>query len=216
MRLRQVMAADAAPLGELARLLAAELVSEVCSIYVMRPGEILELAATHGLNPAGGRPHPAAGRGGDCRIVCGDAGGAEPRRRAEPPGVRLSRGDRRGAVCLDGGGAGAPGRADGGRAGGAEPQSAAVFRGGGRRPGDGDDAAGRTAGGRRRGRQCRGGHRCHGSAGIQRVGTCRRHCGRSGAGAWRPSDGPPPAGRRSGGGAAAAVCGGRPDAARSR
>src|SRR5208282_6638746 len=50
-RLRQVMASDAAPLGELARLLAAELVSEVCSIYVMRPGEILELAATHGLNP---------------------------------------------------------------------------------------------------------------------------------------------------------------------
>jgi phosphotransferase system, enzyme I, PtsP len=44
------MARDVAPLEELARLLAAELVSEVCSIYVMRPGEILELAATHGLN----------------------------------------------------------------------------------------------------------------------------------------------------------------------
>ncbi len=34
---------------ELVRLVAAELVSEVCSIYVMRPGEVLELAATEGL-----------------------------------------------------------------------------------------------------------------------------------------------------------------------
>jgi phosphotransferase system enzyme I (PtsP) len=64
MRLRQVMASDAAPLGELARLLAAELVSEVCSIYVMRPGEILELAATHGLNPSAvGRTRLRVGEG---------------------------------------------------------------------------------------------------------------------------------------------------------
>jgi phosphotransferase system enzyme I (PtsP) len=63
-RLRQVMARDAAPLAELARLLAAELVSEVCSIYVMRPGEILELAATHGLNPlAVGRTRLRVGEG---------------------------------------------------------------------------------------------------------------------------------------------------------
>ena len=34
---------------ELVRLVAAELVTEVCSIYVMRPGEVLELAATEGL-----------------------------------------------------------------------------------------------------------------------------------------------------------------------
>jgi phosphotransferase system enzyme I (PtsP) len=63
-RLRQVMASDAAPLEELARLLAAELVSEVCSIYVMRAGEILELAATHGLNPAAvGRTRLRVGEG---------------------------------------------------------------------------------------------------------------------------------------------------------
>jgi phosphotransferase system enzyme I (PtsP) len=63
-RLRQVMASDVAPLDELARLLAAELVSEVCSIYVMRPGEILELAATHGLNPAAvGRTRLRVGEG---------------------------------------------------------------------------------------------------------------------------------------------------------
>jgi len=63
-RLRQVMASDGAPLAELARLLAAELVSEVCSIYVMRPGEILELTATHGLNPAAvGRTRLRVGEG---------------------------------------------------------------------------------------------------------------------------------------------------------
>jgi phosphotransferase system enzyme I (PtsP) len=43
--------AEALParLNALVRLVAAELVTEVCSIYVMRPGEILELAATEGL-----------------------------------------------------------------------------------------------------------------------------------------------------------------------
>ena len=58
------MASDVAPLAELARLLAAELVSEVCSIYVMRPGEILELTATHGLNAAAvGRTRLRVGEG---------------------------------------------------------------------------------------------------------------------------------------------------------
>ena len=45
------MAHGAAPLPELVHLVAAELVSEVCSVYATRPGEILELAATEGLNP---------------------------------------------------------------------------------------------------------------------------------------------------------------------
>ncbi len=48
-RLRDVMASGTAPLPELTELVAAELVAEVCSIYAMRPGEILELVATHGL-----------------------------------------------------------------------------------------------------------------------------------------------------------------------
>jgi len=51
-RLRDLHARDAAPLTELVKLVAAELVAEVCSIYVQRPGDILELAATEGLNPA--------------------------------------------------------------------------------------------------------------------------------------------------------------------
>ena len=50
-RLRDLRARAAAPLPELVRLVAAELVSEVCSVYVQRHGDILELAATEGLNP---------------------------------------------------------------------------------------------------------------------------------------------------------------------
>jgi phosphotransferase system enzyme I (PtsP) len=50
-RLRHMMAHGAAPLAEVAELVAAELVAEVSSIYVLRPGEVLQLAATHGLRP---------------------------------------------------------------------------------------------------------------------------------------------------------------------
>jgi phosphotransferase system, enzyme I, PtsP len=50
-RLRETMAHGTAPLQELVHLAAAELVSEVCSVYAARPGEILELVATEGLNP---------------------------------------------------------------------------------------------------------------------------------------------------------------------
>ena len=49
-RLRDLLARGDAPLSELVRLVAVEMVAEVCSIYVARPGEILELAATEGLN----------------------------------------------------------------------------------------------------------------------------------------------------------------------
>lgn len=51
-RLRDLRAHGAASLSALVRLVAAELVSEVCSVYVQRPGDILELAATEGLNLA--------------------------------------------------------------------------------------------------------------------------------------------------------------------
>ena len=72
-RLRELMASGnttqdaspyAAPLAELVRLVASELVSEVCSVYVQRPGDILELAATEGLNPnAVGRTRLRVGEG---------------------------------------------------------------------------------------------------------------------------------------------------------
>lgn len=48
-RLRNLRAHGSAPLSALVQLVASELVSEVCSIYVQRPGDILELAATEGL-----------------------------------------------------------------------------------------------------------------------------------------------------------------------
>jgi phosphotransferase system, enzyme I, PtsP len=63
-RLREMMARGTAPLPDLVRLVAAELVSEVCSVYTARPGEILELVATEGLNPqAVGRTRLRVGEG---------------------------------------------------------------------------------------------------------------------------------------------------------
>ena len=50
-RLREMMATGAAPLPDVVRLAAGELEAEVCSIYVLRHGDMLELIATHGLRP---------------------------------------------------------------------------------------------------------------------------------------------------------------------
>ena len=49
-RLRDLMARGAAPLSDVTRLVAREMVAEVASVYVSRPGDLLELAATEGLN----------------------------------------------------------------------------------------------------------------------------------------------------------------------
>jgi phosphotransferase system enzyme I (PtsP) len=63
-RLREAMAHGTAGLPELVQLVASELVSEVCSVYAARPGEILELVATVGLNPeAVGRTRLRVGEG---------------------------------------------------------------------------------------------------------------------------------------------------------
>jgi phosphotransferase system enzyme I (PtsP) len=50
-RLREMMATGAAPMPEIVRLVAVELVSDACSIYVLRAGDMLELIATQGLRP---------------------------------------------------------------------------------------------------------------------------------------------------------------------
>ena len=50
-RLREMMAAGAAPLADVVRLVAAEMVTEVCSLYALRSGDALELIATFGLRP---------------------------------------------------------------------------------------------------------------------------------------------------------------------
>src|SRR5258707_6300561 len=63
-RLREPLAHGTAPLQELVHLVAAELVSEVCSVYATRAGEILELVATEGLNQqAVGRTRLRVGEG---------------------------------------------------------------------------------------------------------------------------------------------------------
>lgn len=63
--LRALMEAGAAsPLDEVVRLVAAELVTEVCSVYAMRPGDLLELVATHGLRASAvGRTRLRVGEG---------------------------------------------------------------------------------------------------------------------------------------------------------
>lgn len=53
-RLRQVMAGSGSAqdrLNEIVKIVAAEMAAEVCSIYIQRAGDILELFATQGLNP---------------------------------------------------------------------------------------------------------------------------------------------------------------------
>ncbi|MFM2130718.1 MAG: hypothetical protein RL477_2264, partial [Pseudomonadota bacterium] len=53
-RIRDVMASEAQPqskLDQVVRIIASDMVAEVCSIYVLRAGEVLELFATEGLNP---------------------------------------------------------------------------------------------------------------------------------------------------------------------
>jgi phosphotransferase system enzyme I (PtsP) len=63
-KLRDLHAYGAAPLSELVRLVASEVVSEVCSVYVRRPGDLLELSATEGLNQAAvGRTRLRVGEG---------------------------------------------------------------------------------------------------------------------------------------------------------
>jgi phosphotransferase system enzyme I (PtsP) len=53
-RLRDVMARPGTAqqrLNEVVRIIAGDMVAEVCSVYVLRAGEVLELFATQGLNP---------------------------------------------------------------------------------------------------------------------------------------------------------------------
>ena len=53
-RLRDTMAGDGEPqerLDSIVSIIAADLVAEVCSVYVLRAGDILELFAATGLSP---------------------------------------------------------------------------------------------------------------------------------------------------------------------
>ena len=179
-RLRDLHAHGAAPLSELVRLVAAELVSEVCSVYVQRPGEILELAATEGLNPhAVGRTRLRVGEG----IVglCAATGAVMnlPDAQNHPAfAYRPETGEEPFASMLA-----VPVRRAGphaGRAGGAEPHAAPLHRARGRRTGNRRDAAGRNAAGRRRRRRRGGGPGRHGAARVRRHHADARHRHRPG------------------------------------
>ncbi|MFO7481016.1 GAF domain-containing protein, partial [Oceanibaculum nanhaiense] len=53
-RLRDVMAGPGSAqerLEQVVTVIAADMVAEVCSVYIRRAGELLELFATEGLNP---------------------------------------------------------------------------------------------------------------------------------------------------------------------
>ncbi len=50
-RLRDTMATQRVSLAEVTRLIASEVAADVCSIYVLRAGDVLELLATYGLRP---------------------------------------------------------------------------------------------------------------------------------------------------------------------
>ncbi len=63
-RLREAMAHGAASLQVLVTIVASETAADACSVYAMRPGDLLELAATCGLNPgAVGRTRLRVGEG---------------------------------------------------------------------------------------------------------------------------------------------------------
>ena len=82
------------PLPKLIELVAAEMATEVCALYVMRTGEVLELAATCGLEAdAVGRTRLRLGEG----IVGLVAAMGSPINLADargPSGLRATAGDR--------------------------------------------------------------------------------------------------------------------------
>jgi phosphotransferase system enzyme I (PtsP) len=75
-RLREVMAEPEtaqARLDKIATLIASNMVAEVCSIYVMRPGGVLELYATEGLNRAAVHKSTLGIGEGLVGVIAGDA-----------------------------------------------------------------------------------------------------------------------------------------------
>ena len=145
-RLREVMAEPVSAqerLDKIVVLIAANMVAEVCSVYVLRVDGTLELYATEGLKPRGRPPDRAALRRRPGRPGRERGQPDQPVRRAEPPGLLLPAGNRRRNLPL------LPRRADPARrqharrAGGAEPRAAHLFRGGRGGAADHRDGAGR-------------------------------------------------------------------------
>ena len=161
-KLREVMAEPIGAqqrLDKVVTLIAANMVAEVCSVYVLRADNVLELYATEGLKassvhratldrrPRPRRPHR---RGGAA---------AQPPRRAGASGLRLPAGDRRGDLPLLPRRAGAARRAHARRARRAEPLLPHLHRGGDRGAADHRHGARRDVRLRRDGRHLDPGRR---------------------------------------------------------
>ena len=143
-RLREVMAEPVSAqerLDKVVVLIAANMVAEVCSVYVLRVDGTLELYATEGLKreavhqtvlKAGRRP----GRPGGERSQSD-----QPVGRAGAPGLLVPPGNRRRNLPLVPRRAGAARRQHARRAGGAEPRAAHLYRGGRRGAADHRDGA---------------------------------------------------------------------------
>ncbi len=139
-RLRDVMAGSGTAqqrLNDVVRIIAGEMVAEVCSIYVMRAGEVLELFATEGLRPGSRAPHAVARRRRSRRRHRSDGAAPGARRCAVPSRFRLPPRDGRGDFSLAHRRARAARRPGAGRSRRAEPHAAPLHRG--RDRGDADD-----------------------------------------------------------------------------
>ena len=145
-RLREALASGHAGLPDIAELVAQGLPADASVIYVARAGEVLEMAATYGLNvSAVGRTRLRVGEG----IVGMVAASGDPLNLADAqnhPALRLPRRDRRRRHGRDAGHAGEARRADPRRDRGDVARGQAVRAGRGRGGGDRGHAAGGNSG----------------------------------------------------------------------
>ena len=123
-KLREVMAEPIGAqqrLDKVVTLIAANMVAEVCSVYVLRADNVLELYATEGLKASSvHRASLTVGRG-LVGLIAAEARAAQSSRCAGASGLRLPAGDGRGDLPLLPRRAGAPRRAHARRARRAEP-----------------------------------------------------------------------------------------------
>ena len=136
-------------LDKLVAVIAANMVAEVCSIYLRRAGKALELFATEGLNPAAVHRTRMQEGEGLVGLVAETAEADESQRRARPSAFLLSPGNRRRSFPLVPRRAHRPRRPGLRRAHGAEPSRAPLRRRGSRSATDRRDGAGRSRRARR-------------------------------------------------------------------
>ena len=142
-RLREVMAEQVSAqerLDKIVVLIAANMVAEVCSVYVLRVDGTLELYATEGLNKAAVHQTVLRSDEGLVGLVASEANPINLSEAQNHPGLLLPGRDRRRDLPFLPRRAGPARRQHARRAGGAEPRAAHLYRGG--RGGAADDGDG--------------------------------------------------------------------------